>query len=421
MTTSKEDGEAAKASQIWQDVDLQTLLSDSARTIGAGSATAAGAGWKLDHPNPIIAAGGIPDAPNLPSEDLLESLKGILTGNPSETLRYGGVMGYEGLRTLIAQRQSRLDHMDLSAENILVHNGGSGCLDNIGQAFINSGDVAIIEDPNYSGTTRAIKGHMAEIVGVPVDDDGLSVEGVANAIEEAQGKGKRVKIVYVTPDYQNPTATVLSADRRAELIKLCAKHQILIVEDCTYSELYFDEPVPPSIYSMAGGEGVLKLGTFSKVIATGLRAGWVQGRADYIESMGRVRFDMGTSPLIIHMLNEYIGSGKLEPHIEKMKLIYGKKAETLTTSLLENCGPNVKVNKPGGGFFLWFEVVGTTTEEVLKASVEEGLLFTAGSEFYLDKSTDTTHGRMAFSNASLDQLEEIGRRLGRALQKATSK
>ncbi|MBM3925850.1 MAG: PLP-dependent aminotransferase family protein [SAR202 cluster bacterium] len=406
-----------EAAKKWQNVNMNNIFSDSARTIGAGSATAAGAGWKIDHPNPIIAAGGIPDSPTLPSKDIMEAFQKVLVQKPSDALKYGGVMGFDGLRNIVAQRQTRLDGLPVKPENVIIHNGGSGCLDNIAQAFINPGDVVIIEDPNYSGTTRAIQGHMANVVGAEVDDQGINPDAVESAIKKAQKQGKRVKMLYVTPDYQNPTATVLPEDRRAELIKMCAENEILIVEDCTYSELYFDDPVPPSMYAMAGGQGVLKLGTFSKVIATGLRAGWVQAPKDYIDAMGRVRFDMGTSPLLIHMLDAYIGSGKLEPHIKKVRAVYAKKNETLATSLLENCGPQVKFNKPTGGFFLWFETPNAATEDVLRESAKEGLLYTAGKEFYLDKSTDKTHGRMAFSNASLDQLEAIGQRLGRALQR----
>ena len=403
-------------------VDVNDHLSTSAVTVGAGSAIDAGTGFSVPakHPNPIIAAGGIPDSGNLPSEAIREAFSNVLNDTPGDSLKYGGVKGFEDLRDLVAQRQNRLEGLNLDADNIIIHNGGSGCLDNISKAFLDPGDVVIIEAPTYSGTTRCLKGHLADLVEVDIDEDGLIIEQIRQAIETAEAAGKRVKMVYCTPDFQNPTAATLPEIRRRQLIELCGKHKVLIVEDCTYSELYYyDNPPPPSMFALSGGEGVLKLGTFSKVIATGLRAGWVQGRKDYIEAMGRVRFDMGTSPILNHMLANFIGSGQLEPHIEKMKQIYGKKIDTLVNSLNENCAPYVKFSKPGGGFFFWFECIGVDSQSLVDAAAEEGLVISTSANYYLDKenSSDKSHVRLAFSNASLDDLNEIGVRLGNAFNK----
>lgn len=411
---------ATQAAEAWSKADIRDFLSDSALTIGAASATDTATGFVLPepHPDPIIAAGGIPDAGTLPSEELEAAFGRILDGRPEEALRYGGVLGFEGLREVMAERQSVLDGMSFEPDNFIVHNGGSGCLDNLCQAFIDPGDVVIVEEPSYSGTTRCIRGHMAELMEVAVEDDGISVDGVADAIQRAKSEGKRVKMVYLNPDYQNPTGTTLTESRRAALIDLCAREQVLIAEDATYSELYFNEAPPQSIYSMAEGAGVLKIGTFSKVIATGLRAGWIQASKEHIDALGRVRFDMGTSPLLLHMLAEFIGSGRLDPHISKMRAIYGEKCGTLADSLSEHCEPYVRFNEHGGGFFFWFECLGATSTEVSQAAANEGLLFPPGTNFYVNKEKmPDTHVRLAFSNASLEHLREIGPRLRRAFQR----
>ena len=418
--TTKPGSAATQAAEAWSNADIRDYLSESALTVGAGTPTDAGTGWQLPspHPDPIIAAGGIPDAGNLPSGELEAALGRILNDKPQEALRYGGVLGFEGLREAMAERQAALDGMSFEPDNFIIHNGGSGCLDNLCQAFITPGDVAIVEGPTYSGTTRAIRGHMAELIEVTVEDEGISVEGVADAIQRAKSEGKRVKFVYLNPDFQNPTGTTLTESRRAELIDLCARERVLIVEDATYSELYFDEAPPQSIYSMANGAGVLKIGTFSKVVATGLRAGWIQASKEHIEALGRVRFDMGTSPLLLHMLAEFIASGRLDPHIRKMRPVYGEKCAALSDSLREHCEPYVRFNQPGGGFFFWFECLGATSKEVSEAAAHEGLLFPPGTNFYLDKeNAPDTHIRLAFSNASLEHLREIGPRLRRAFQR----
>jgi 2-aminoadipate transaminase len=418
--TTKPGNVAAQAAEAWSNADVRDYLSDSALTVGAGTPTDAGAGWQLPvpHPDPIIAAGGIPDAGNLPSGELEAALGRILNDKPQEALRYGGVLGFEGLREAMAERQAALDGMSFEPDNFIIHNGGSGCLDNLCQAFVTPGDVAIVEGPSYSGTTRAIRGHMAELIEVTVEDDGISVDGVADAIQRAKSEGKRVKFVYLNPDFQNPTGTTLTESRRAELIDLCARERVLIVEDATYSELFFDEAPPPSIYSMANGAGVLKIGTFSKVVATGLRAGWIQASKEHIDALGRVRFDMGTSPLLLHMLAEFISSGRLDPHIRKMRPVYGEKCAALSDSLREHCEPYVRFNAPGGGFFFWFECLGATSKEVSDAAAYEGLLFPPGTNFYLNKEHEPdNHVRLAFSNASLEHLRDIGPRLRRAFQR----
>ena len=419
MTTNPGSA-ATQAAEVWCKADIRDFLSDSALTVGAASATDTATGFVLPepHPDPIIAAGGIPDAGTLPAGELEAAFGRILTGKPDVALRYGGVLGFEGLREAMAERMAVLDGMSFEADNFIIHNGGSGCLDNLCQAFITPGDVVIVEEPSYSGTTRAIRGYMAELMGVTVEDDGISVDGVADAIQRAKSEGKRVKFVYLNPDFQNPTGTTLTESRRAELIDLCAREQVLIVEDATYSELFFEEAPPPSIYSMTNGAGVLKIGTFSKVIATGLRAGWTQGSKEHIDALGRVRFDMGTSPLLLHMLAEFITSGRLDPHIRRMRGVYAEKCGTLADSLREHCEPYVRFNEHGGGFFFWFECLGATSTEVSQAAAHEGLLFPPGTNFYVDKeNSPDSHVRLAFSNASLEHLREIGPRLRRAFQR----
>ena len=155
----------------WKSLDIEReLLSEAARGIGAGSATDAGRFWRLptEHPDPIILAGGIPDDTALPTEDLIDSFSKSIKDNFSDSLMYGGWFGYEGLRQLIANRQNKIEGTTLLPDNIIMHNGSSGCLENICKAFVEPGDIAIVESPSYSGTVRAIRGFTAEIVEFPI-------------------------------------------------------------------------------------------------------------------------------------------------------------------------------------------------------------------------------------------------------------
>ena len=404
----------------WEAVDIRDLLSESALSIGAGSPTDAGRSWRLptEHPDPIILAGGIPDAPTLPVDDLRRRLNRVLDEDATEALNYGGWLGYEGLREAVAQRQSRIENTSLTADNYIMHNGSSGSIDNVSKAFLQPGDVVIVEAPSFSGTVRSMRGYMAEIVEVPMESDGVSMESLEQAIIAVKSNGKRVKIFYTIADYHNPTGSTWSIEKRAALIEICAEHQIVILEDAAYTELYFGDGPPSSIYSMANGQGVIRLGTFSKVIATGLRVGWAQARPDFIEAMSRVRFDMGNSPLLQRAIADYTSTGALDAHVERMRPLYAEKCDVLCESLLEHCEPYVRFEKPDGGFFLWVDCIGASAEDVANAAAEEGLVFPLGSHFFKDReNAKDSHLRIAFSNAPLEQLAEAGIRLKKAFMR----
>ena len=410
-----------EAARLWQGSDLRALLTKAASAVGAGSPTDAGVPWILPTSDisPIILAGGIPDPASLPVKGLRNALNRVLDNDPDDALQYGGVQGFEGLRIALAERQSSIESTPLGPKNFIINNGSSGGIDSICDAFVESGDVVIVESPTFSGSLRTMKGHMAEIIPVPMDDQGVAVDKVAEAIKQAETSGKRVKLMYTISDFHNPTGTTMSPERRSALIRLCAEHQVLIVEDAAYSEIYFGSPAPSSLYSLAGGQGVLKLGTFSKPIATGLRIGWVQGRPDFIEALVQVRFDMGNSPLLQRALAEYVSSGMLDSHLDQVRPLYAEKCETLCKSLRDHCAHYVDFKKPDGGFFLWVKCIGPRSQDVAREAAEEGVIFPIGALFFLgNEADDTSHIRLAFSTATVEELAEVGPRLRAAFDRA---
>ena len=420
--SSKDQAEHTEHSSPWADVDVADMLTGAALAIGAGTPTDVGRSWSppTDHPDPIVLAAGIPDADSLPVQDLRDALDNVLVSDAKNALEYGGRMGYIGLQEAMAERLTRTEGIPVSADNLLFNNGSSGTIDNVCKAFIEPGDVIITERPSYSGSIRTMRGYQARIVDVAMDDEGISADGVKDAIEAVNSEGGTVKFVYTIADFHNPSGVTMSASRRAELVEVCAAHRVIILEDSAYADLYFGDEPEASIYSVAEGEGVLKLGSFSKSIATGLRVGWVQGRTDFVESISRMRFDMGSNQVMVRALAELVASGKFDDHLNKMRPIYADKSRVLANSLAEHCEPNLRFNEPQGGFFQWVECTGPTAREVLdKGSADEGLIMPIGSVFYRrGEEDDTSHIRMAFSNAPLDKLAEVGERLGRAFRSA---
>jgi 2-aminoadipate transaminase len=422
-STSRDDAEQVTQANAWAQVNVADLLTGAALAIGAGTPTDVGRSWALPtaHPDPIVLAGGIPDADTLPVQELRDALDQVLATDARDALEYGGRVGYDGLREAMAERLSRTEGIPMAMDNLLFNNGSSGTIDNICRAFIEPGDVIITERPSYSGSIRTMRGYQAQIVDVEMDDEGISPDGVRDAINAVESEGGRVKFLYTIADFHNPTGVTMSPSRRAELVELCAAHRIIILEDAAYAELYFGAEPVPSIYSIAEGEGVLKLGSFSKSLATGLRVGWVQGRPDFVESISRMRFDMGSNPLMLRALADIVSSGKFDSHLDKMRPIYEEKSRVLANSLAEHCEPYLRFSEPSGGFFQWVESTGVPARKVLNKGAEEGLIMPVGSVFYRrGEEQDTTHIRMAFSNAPLDKLNEVGERLNRAFRSAVA-
>jgi 2-aminoadipate transaminase len=409
----------------WLDQDVAEMLSAAAASLQAASAaetgTAPGAAirWaKSAHEDPISLGGGLPDPESLPAAALRKELDWVLNNQPASALRYGGVLGSDELRAALAHRQSRLDDLPLELNQFILTPGGAGGIDTICAAFLNPGDVVLVEQPVFAGTIRTIRGHNADVIGVPIGADQDVARNLVEMVERVESSGRRVKLLFVIPDYQNPIGSVMSERARIELLEVCAQHRILVVEDSTYTELYFSTPPPPSLFALSRGEGVLKTGTFSKIIATGLRVGWVQAQANIIDALARVVFDMGGSPLMHQAIARFMTSGELDHHVVELRRIYAQKCDVITAALRDHCAQYLRFEKPEGGFFLWAECLGMSSEELTQKAARAGVMFPTGANFFIDRAADTSHVRIAFSQASMDQLRAAGPRLGEALAAA---
>ncbi|MQG06334.1 MAG: PLP-dependent aminotransferase family protein [SAR202 cluster bacterium] len=400
---------------------IKSKLSISALNIGAGTPTDAGMSYRGEttHPNPIQIAGGIPDFPTLPISDFTQMLKQASLEETEGSYNYGGWFGYDGLREQIAKRQTVLDRKKLTLDNFIIHNGSSGALENVCKTLLDPKDVVIVEQPSYSGTVRAIRGFNCDVVEVKMNEDGIDIADLKSTISNLKNKGKNIKFIYTIPDFHNPTGILTSEKVKAELCNIASSEDIFIVEDATYSELYFHEKQPTPLFSLDNSNKVIKLGTFSKIISTGIRVGWVQAHESIIQACSQTRFDMGNSPLIHRALSLYLSNNLLNDHVNEMRQIYRQKMEYFTENLINNCEPYVQFQKPSGGFFLWVSIKGVTNKELRKAASDDGVMFPSGSLFYIDRDENkwTSHVRMAFSKSTLEELKEATERLQKTFQR----
>ena len=418
QTSADGSGEetAALVERLWSGRERVSMLARAARPMSAGSATDWGIPASVDAPNDLIMlGGGIPDPETLPRADLLEALRRVLEVPDDGALRYGGPLGHDPLREAIARRSAD----GSGAEQIMLTNGSAGAIDTVCSTFLDPGDVVVVEASTFSGSTRTFRGRGADVWTVPVDEDGLDVESLAALLARLEAAGRRAKLVYTIPTYHNPTGATLPLDRRRRLLRLAAEHGALVLEDDAYGEIAFDDARLPSLAALAGGVGVIAVRTFSKIIATGLRVGWIRAEAPLIEQMAAVRYDMGNNPLLHRMLVEYMSDGRLDAHVARMRPLYDSRARALAEALVEYAGPYVDFVPPRGGFFLWVRLAdGLSAPALQRAAMEAGVSFPVGHAFFPERGAEgDRHIRLAYSTLPERELREAARRIGRACQR----
>ncbi|MCK9486411.1 MAG: PLP-dependent aminotransferase family protein [Dehalococcoidia bacterium] len=409
---------------LWAQYDLDELQSDGVKFVTAGTPT----DWGLPSDvrsvvPPITLGGGIPDPGSLPRQALMEAMQRALdTGDDDAPLRYGGAMGYDPLRQLLADRYTRDRGYPVTRDHFLLTNGSAGAIDQVAAALVSPGDVIITEAPTFSGSVRTFRGHQADIVTIGMDDDGMLVDDLEPLIERIHAQGRRVKLIYTIASFHNPMGVTLSDERRHRLLRIAARHGIFVVDDDAYGDLWFHEATRPQpLSSLAECQGVVTVGTFSKIVATGLRVGWIHATPDVLDRVVRVRFEMGNSPLLHRMLFEFARDGGLDSHINTVRKIYARKVEVLGSALTEYCEPYLTFRKPGGGFFLWVDLAeGLDGAEVQRTAAEEGLIAPAGMAFFPDRQDTGDHIRLAFSWVDDDELREAARRLAHACEKVAN-
>lgn len=369
---------------------------------------------------PIMLTGGIPDPDSLPIDDLIACNERVLRREGEFALQYGGPQGAPGLRDWLARDANRHEGLSLTEENFVLTCGSSGALENICEALLDPGDVAIVERPAYPGSTRIMVSCLAQIEGVRVDRDGIDCDELEDLLARLAGEGKRVKLLYTIANFQNPAAATLSLERRNRIIELCRAHNVLIVQDDAYGAIAFAGETVPSFFALTGGDGAVLLGTFSKTLATGLRVGWIMGAKTIIDAVTRVRFDMGVSPWTSRVIAEFCESGAYERHVPRVNEIYRRKRDVMLAALDERCPAHVRWGVPDGGFFLWLELAeGVSPKALDEAAWREGVGYVGGRAFF-DDGGGANYARLCYSNVAEREIPEAIMRFGRALERASA-
>lgn len=369
---------------------------------------------------PIMLTGGIPDGPSLPVDELIACNERVLRREPEWALSYNGPQGALPLREWLARDANRREGLDLRPENFVVTCGSSGALENLCEALLDPGDAAIVERPAYPGSTRMIMSCLPEIAGVRVDDDGIDCDDLERTIARLKSEGRKPKLLYTISNFQNPAAATLTLERRHRIIEICRAENVLIAQDDAYGPISFGAVPLPSLFALAGGDGAVLLGTFSKTLATGLRVGWIMGSRTIIDAVTRVRFDMGVSPWVSRVLAEFCESGAYDAHVPKVNAIYLRKRDAMLAALDERCARYARWSVPGGGFFLWLQLAeGIDAKALNQAAWEEGVGYVGGQAFF-DDGAGKEFARLCYSNVPDADIAEAVLRFGRALERSAT-
>ena len=374
----------------------------------------------VQNPEVISLAGGMPDPATFPVEEIKEISQNIFTKKSAQALQYSSTEGLPELRKCILEHLAK-DGNNGELENIIISSGSQQGLDLVGKTFLSPGDVAIVELPSYLAALNAFYSYGGELVGIPMDDEGMQMDILEEKLTQLKNEGKKVKFIYTISNFQNPAGVTMSLARRKKIIEIAQKFNVFIVEDNPYEKLRFEGEPIPSIYSLDNNGFVISLGTFSKILCPGLRLAWVLGNKEIIRKMAILKqaTDLCTSILNQLIAYEYCQSGKLEENIKSNIQIYRKKRDAMLNALEKYFPKEAAWTKPQGGFF----VVATLPEyidtgEMFKEAIEENVAYVPGAPFFADGKGKNTM-RLSFCFPSVEDIDEGIKRLGKVIKKRT--
>ena len=358
-------------------------------------------------PGVISFAGGLPAPEMFPIDEMKVAAEKVLDEFKSSSLQYSLTMGVPALREAIAQRETEKG-TDTKPKNILITSGSQQGISLASNAFIDPGDYIITEYPTYVGAILSFDFNRAKYATVEMDHDGMLTDQLEEKI-----KKYKPKFIYVVSTFQNPTGITMSMERRKALIDIATKYNVPILEDNPYKDIRFFGKDVPSLKSL-GGDIVISLGTFSKICAPGLRIAWVKGHPSILRKFEKIKqgADMQPNTFTQMMINDFIRSGKIDTHIEKLKVNYGEKCKLMLDEMEKQFPSEFTWTKPEGGLFLWCELLESmSASKLLPKAIEKKVAYVYGAPFFPDRKGDNTF-RLNFSNASHENIIEGIKRLG---------
>ncbi len=354
----------------------------------------------------ISFARGVPAPECLPIGELADCARAVLERDGETALNYGPAGGYGPLREWLAERHG------VAAGQVVVTNGSLQGLDLV-VGHLAAERRLLVEAPTYDRALRTATRHGIDVAGIPHDNEGIDPDALAREL----AGDPRAALLYLLPTFQNPSGRTISLERRQRVLELAGAHDLLILEDDPYRLVRFDGEDVPSLRELDGGDRVLHSSSFSKIVAPGLRVGYLVVPSELAAQLEAVAASTYLAPAFSTqaIVFEFLQRGLLEPNVERVSDLLRRRRDALL-SALERDLPEALWSTPAGGYFLWLELpAGVNASETLAAGEETGVTFVAGSDFFLDPEEGSGAARLAFSFASPEEIGEGVARLAGAL------
>jgi 2-aminoadipate transaminase len=375
----------------------------------------------IARPEVISLAGGLPAPETFPLDEIAELVPDMLRRYGAAALQYGPTEGDIGLREELIKLMEADGLPNLTADEILVTSASQQGLDLTGRVFLTPGDTVICGLPSYLGALGAFTASGANMIGIVEDDDGMPPDKLRERLVTLRGQGIRPKLVYLVPDFQNPSGVTLSLERRLEILTIASEFDLLVLEDGPYRQLRYVGEHIPNMRSLDKEGRVVSLFTFSKILFPGLRLGWLVGEPEVVSRyvVAKQPVDLCTSALTQLLAREYLKTGKLAAQIERTKDLYREKRKVFLEALETEFDPSwgVRWTRPEGGLFTWMTLPGgMSARSLLEMALKENVAFVCGSAFHCDGSGENTL-RLNFSYPSNEKLRTGAQRIARAFEK----
>ncbi len=353
----------------------------------------------------ISFAGGFPDPKAIPTQSLVTIANDVFTRHPNEITEYGDAQGYPGLMESAKAFLNKYDHICKEDDAILITTGSQQGLDLSSKIFIDEGDTIVVEDPSFLGAFNCFRCNGAQLIGVPLEEDGVNLE----ELEKAFQTKPTPKLFYVIPNFQNPTGITTSLEKRKAIYDLACQYGVVILEDNPYGYLRTSGEDVASIKSFDEKGMVIYTSSFSKIISPGMRTGLLVGHKDLISKikMAKQVNDNHTNSLSQYTIDGFLRTTDMDQHISKLRNMYSEKCHYMLNMMKKYFHPSISIVEPQGGMFVWFDLPENVNMlDFVEAAVEKHIAIVPGNEFHVDSSKSCQSIRMNFSLPSLEEIEK---------------
>ena len=376
----------------------------------------------LGKPGIISFAGGFPDSAMFDVEGIQQASAHVLAHEPGPALQYGATEGYPALREQLSGFMASKGVAGLQPDGLIVTTGSQQALDLIGKTMLDPQDTVIVEAPTFLATIQCFRLYGPRVIGAPIDDQGVDVDAL-----EALVVKHKPKLIYLVPTFGNPSGAMLSLERRLRILELAVRHQVLVVEDDPYGDLYFGAAPPPSLLALTervpgSREWLAHCGSLSKVLSPGLRVGWLIAPPELLSraTMCKQFSDAHTSTFAQATAAQYLKSGRMPATLDKVRGVYAQRAQAMGDALSRELGAAVRFTQPQGGLFFWAYLTGaggapSDGQVLAKLAIDKGVAFVPGAPFYADQP-DNSSLRLSFATADENKIREGMGRLGLAVR-----